>query len=133
MITKDEQNKIIRSVLKEVKEKGCARVGFHAKKILGDTKSIYADKSKIEATITASKRYRSRVHPNFINDFEILKNPDYKFDIGKIILTAILSLIVSSAATYYFTKDQKKEINELKIQIINLNKRIDSINSPRSN
>ena len=127
MITKDEKNKIIRSVLKEVKEKGCARVGFHTKKILGDREAIYADKSKIEATITASKKYRSRLHPRFVNDYEILKNPDYKFDIGKILLTAVLSLIVSYFTTLYFNKDQKKEIIELKNQINNLNKKIDSI------
>lgn len=75
-ITREE---IIRKILEEVHSQGSARVGFHAEQILASEKPIpYNIKSKIEATITSKKKYISRDHPNFKNDFEIMINPNYE-------------------------------------------------------
>lgn len=86
-------------------------------------------KSKIEAKITASKRYRSGVHPSFTKDFEILKNPDYTFDFAKIFLAALLSLFISLIVSLIINKKNSKQIIQLKVQLNILNKKIDSQHS----
>ena len=77
--TEDTKSEIINMILKEVNEKGSSRVGYHAQQVLGKDKIIpYNIKSKIEGTIVATRKYVSRSHPNFKNDFEILVNPNYE-------------------------------------------------------
>jgi hypothetical protein len=77
--TDDAKAEIIKRILLEVNEKGSSRVGYHAQQVLGKDKTIpYNIKSKLEGTIVASRKYISRLHPNFKNDFEILVNPNYE-------------------------------------------------------
>src|SRR5436853_6889857 len=71
------RDEIINRILQEVHDQGSARVGFHAEKVIAARPIPYNIKSKIEGTITSSKKYISRPHPNFKNDFEILLNPNY--------------------------------------------------------
>lgn len=77
--TKDTKTEIIRRILEEVDQNGSARVGYHVQQVMRKDKIIpYNIKSKLEATIVASRKYISRIHPNFKNDFEILINPNYE-------------------------------------------------------
>jgi len=75
------KEEIIKRILDEIDVNHIARVGYFATEVLketGRTKPVpYNLKSKIEKTITRSKKYVSRVHPNYKNDFEIFVNPDY--------------------------------------------------------
>lgn len=75
------KEEIIKRILDEIDINHIARVGFHATEVLkatGRTKPVpYNLKSKIEKTITRSKKYLSRPHPNFKHDFEVFVNPDY--------------------------------------------------------
>ena len=73
----ETKKEIIRRILEEVEVNGSSRVGYHAEQILVKKPIPYNIKSKLEATIVFSKRYISRLHPNFKNDFEILKNPNF--------------------------------------------------------
>lgn len=68
---------IIERILQEVDSKGSSRVGYHAEHVLTKRPIPYNIKSKLEATIIQNRRYTSRPHPNFKNDFEILKNPHF--------------------------------------------------------
>ena len=99
--TEDTKSEIINMILKEVNEKGSSRVGYHAQQVLGKDKIIpYNIKSKIEGTIVATRKYVSRSHPNFKNDFEILDKQLVDFSKMKwqrnlAVVVAILSLLAN--------------------------------------
>ena len=61
----------------EVESQHSARVGFHIEKFIQIKPIPYNIKSKVEAAIVSSQKYRSRPHPNIKNDFEILINSAY--------------------------------------------------------
>lgn len=76
--TNEAKAEIITKILAEVEANGSARVGQYADEVLKRANPIpYNIKSKIEATIVASKKYKSRPHPRFKHDFEIMLNPDF--------------------------------------------------------
>ncbi len=81
-MTDQQKELIIGAIISEAETKGSSRVGYHAEQILKeslDGKPIpYSIKSKLEGSIVSNRKYKSRKHPNFVNDFEIILNADYK-------------------------------------------------------
>lgn len=134
-MTDQEKEQIINSILTETENNGSSRVGYHAEQILKIKPVLYHIKSKIEGSITANKRYKSRPHPNFKNDFEILINADYKKSTWEEkhpvldrlrtgFITAIFSLIVGFTV-YTFTV--KKQVEKENIQNKSIEALSDSI------
>ncbi|MGN6419323.1 MAG: hypothetical protein ACTHMC_17625 [Pseudobacter sp.] len=128
----DSQKKeIIEAVINEVEDKGSARVGYHAEIILKrDSHSpvSYSIRSKIEGTIVASKKYKSRPHPKFRDDYEIIKNHDYEeknwiernpvwnnFLVG--LITAVFSLIVGWLLLLLPKEKQDSRIEQLEKKV----------------
>jgi hypothetical protein len=139
-MNEDEKQQIIENIKQEVQKAGSARVGYHADQILKPNNAPvpYNIKSKIEATITASSKYISRPHPNFKNDFEIKLNPNYKeqkwhekhpllHDLLIAVIGAGLSLIVGYILWRIDNQTKNEERQELIQKIIDLNRRVDSL------
>jgi hypothetical protein len=110
--TDSDKQEIITRILTEVENQGSARVGFHATEVLNRDEPVpYNIKSKIEATIISSRQYISRPHPNFRNDFEILKNPNYNEERQNLELQQLRSqnmLLVEQVSDYRRMKMQRK-------------------------
>lgn len=106
------KTEIINRILAEVTEKGSSRVGYHAQQVLGKDKIIpYNIKSKIEATIVSSRKYISRLHPNFKNDFEILLNSHYEEERENLEMQQLRSnnlLLVEQLVDFSKMKRQRK-------------------------
>lgn len=132
-MTNEQQAQIIQNITQEVEDKGSSRVGYHADQILKEEyegKAVpYNIKSKIEGKITANKKYRSRPHPKFDNDFEITLNPDYKEQtweekhplmdrVRTGAITAVFTLLVG-LTVYFITANFKKERDSVQDQQIN--------------
>jgi hypothetical protein len=149
-MTYSEKEEIIKQILAEVNSKGSTRVGYYADNILKDKPVPYNIKSKIEASITSSKEYISRPHPNFKNDFEILRNPDYKKEsffelhptlekifiafLGGIISAGLglLALQIKNQANLQLEHKQDSAIHEINVRLDTLQKHIkDSAHIPK--
>jgi hypothetical protein len=129
-MTDEEKREIIERILNEVKNKGSARIGFHAEKIL-KTKPPYSDISKIEGTIVSSKKYKSRPHPTIHNDFEILKNAEYRNELlyqAKIALIAgVVSLLVGLILNQVQHQEDHQKILQLQTQLDTVKNRLDRL------
>ena len=120
-MTNEQKSEIISYIKQFIDKHDSVRVGYAAEQVL-KTKPQNHILDKVSAAITKTNKYiREPANPNFPYDWNIRKNPLYKYqfrhDIIIILISSILSLAVGIILWSINRESQDKEMLQLKEQL----------------
>jgi hypothetical protein len=117
-MTNEEKRQILELIKRHIDEHDTVRVGWAAEQILKSKQQNHV-LDKLSAAVTKTNKYiREPANPNFSYDWNVRKNPLYRYqllhDIKIVLLSSILTLAVGLILWLIDKKSQDQQLNLLK-------------------